>query len=63
MTLWMLLAVTQPVLIGTGRQRLHMKLGVFRAVLAAAIVTTGWWRMHLSFSTEQIVFLSEQAEA
>jgi hypothetical protein len=26
-------------------------------------VTTGWWWMHLSFSTEQIVFLSEQAEA
>jgi small basic protein len=41
MTLWMLLAVAQPLLIGAGRKRLHMKLGVFGAVLAAAIVFTG----------------------
>jgi hypothetical protein len=41
MTLWMLLAVTQPLLIGAGHKRLHMKLGVFGVVLAAAIVITG----------------------
>jgi hypothetical protein len=41
MTLWMLLAVMQPLLIGAGRKRLHMKLGVIGAVLAAAIVITG----------------------
>lgn len=43
MTLWMLLAVTQPLLVGAGHKRWHMKLGVFGVVLAAAIVITGLW--------------------
>ncbi len=41
MTIWMLLAVTQPLLVGAGHKRLHMKLGVFGVLLAAAIVITG----------------------
>jgi hypothetical protein len=41
MTVWMLLAVVQPLLVGTGRKRLHMKLGIFGVVLASAIVLAG----------------------
>src|SRR5881394_2328448 len=41
MTAWMLLAVAQPLLVGTNRKRLHMKLGVLGVVLAAGIVITG----------------------
>jgi hypothetical protein len=41
MTLWMLLAVTQALLVGAGRKGWHMKLGVFCVMLAAAIVITG----------------------
>ena len=41
MTAWMLLAVTQPLLVGTRRKRLHMKLGILGVVLAAGIVVTG----------------------
>jgi hypothetical protein len=41
MTAWMLLAVGQPLLVGTRRKRLHMKLGVFGVVLAAGIVVVG----------------------
>ena len=41
MTAWMLLAVTQPLLVGMRHQRIHMKLGVLGVVLAAAIVIAG----------------------
>jgi hypothetical protein len=41
MTAWMLLAVTQPLLVGTRRKRLHMKLGILGVVLAAGIVVAG----------------------
>src|SRR4051812_43633259 len=34
MTAWMLLAVTQPLLVGAGRRRWHMKLGIFGVALA-----------------------------
>ncbi len=41
MTVWMLLAVAQPLLVGTGRKRLHMKLGIFGVALAVGIVIVG----------------------
>jgi len=41
MTAWMLLAVGQPLLIGTRRKHLHRKLGVLGVVLAACIVLVG----------------------
>src|SRR5436305_1416311 len=41
MTAWMLLAVGQPLLVGTRRKRLHMKLGVLGVVLALGIVVAG----------------------
>lgn len=41
MTVWMLLAVVQPLLVGTKRIRLHMKLGIFGVLLATAIVIVG----------------------
>lgn len=41
MTAWMLLAVAQPLLVGTKRIRLHMKLGILGVALAAAIVFVG----------------------
>jgi hypothetical protein len=42
MTAWMLLSVVQPLLVATNHKRAHMKLGMFAAVLAAAIVITGY---------------------
>lgn len=42
MTAWMLLAVVQPLLVASGRRRLHKTVGIFGAVLAAAIVVGGW---------------------
>jgi uncharacterized membrane protein YozB (DUF420 family) len=42
MTAWMLLAVLQPLLVAVGKKRLHMNLGRVGAVLAIAIVITGW---------------------
>jgi hypothetical protein len=41
MTAWMLLAVVQPLLVGTGRKRLHVKLGVLGVILAVGIVIAG----------------------
>ena len=41
MTVWMLLAVVQPLLVGTGHKRLHMKLGILGVVLASGIVLVG----------------------
>src|SRR3954464_13677761 len=41
MTAWMLLAVGQPLLVGTRRKRVHMKLGVLGMVLAAGMVVAG----------------------
>lgn len=41
MSLWMILAVTQPVLIARGNRRLHMTLGKAGAVLAVAMVVLG----------------------
>lgn len=42
MTAWMLLAVVQPLLVATGRKRLHIKLGQLGAVLAAAMIVAGY---------------------
>jgi hypothetical protein len=41
MTAWMLLAVVQPLLVGAGRKRLHMKLGILGVLLASGIVLIG----------------------
>lgn len=42
MTTWMLLSVVQPLLVATNRKRVHMTLGKFAAVLAVAVVITGY---------------------
>ena len=42
MTVWMLLLVVQPLLVATGRRRLHMRLGVLGALLAAVVVVQGY---------------------
>lgn len=41
MTAWILLAVTQSLLVATRHARLHMKLGILGVVLATVIVVTG----------------------
>lgn len=41
MTAWILLFLAQPLLIATGNRRLHMKLGILGAALAASIVVLG----------------------
>lgn len=41
MTAWMLLAVAQPLLVGAGRKRLHMKLGALGVALAVGMVLAG----------------------
>lgn len=41
MTVWMLLAVAQPLLVAKRRRRLHMKLGVLGVALAVVIVIVG----------------------
>ena len=43
MTAWMLLAVVQPLLVGTRHKRLHMKLGVLGVGLAVGILIAGVW--------------------
>lgn len=42
MTAWMLLSVVQPLLVASGRKRLHMTLGLFGTALAAGIVVAGY---------------------
>jgi hypothetical protein len=42
MTVWMLLAVAQPLLVATGRKRMHMTVGRLTAVLAVGIVISGY---------------------
>ena len=42
MTAWVLLFLVQPLLIATGRRRLHMRLGRVGAVLAICIIVLGW---------------------
>lgn len=42
MTAWMLLSVVQPMLVATGRKRIHMMLGKFALRLAAGIVAAGY---------------------
>ena len=41
MTAWMVLSVIQPLLVATRRKRVHMMLGRFGALLAAALVVVG----------------------
>lgn len=41
MSLWMLLAIAQPLLVASGNVRLHRKLGVFTAGVAGALVLLG----------------------
>lgn len=41
MSLWMLLSLTQPLLIATGNRRLHMALGMVGTVIAACLVVLG----------------------
>lgn len=42
MTAWMLLSVVQPLLVASGRKRLHMTLGLFGTALAVAIVVASY---------------------
>jgi len=42
MTAWTLLSVVQPLLVLSGRKRVHMMIGKFAAVLAVSIVVTGY---------------------
>lgn len=42
MTVWMLLAVAQPLLVAANRKRVHMALGKFAAGLAVGIVVAGY---------------------
>src|SRR4051794_11127188 len=41
MLFWMLLAITQPVLVASGNRRVHMALGKVSAILAACLVVLG----------------------
>jgi uncharacterized membrane protein YhaH (DUF805 family) len=41
MSLWMLLAISQPLLMANGRRRLHMALGKAAAVIAVCLVALG----------------------
>ncbi len=43
MSLWVLLLVTQTTLIARSNRKLHMKVGVFGAALAAVVVVLGVW--------------------
>jgi hypothetical protein len=43
MTAWMLLSVLQPLLVATGRKRVHMTLGIFATLMAVAIVLVTYW--------------------
>jgi hypothetical protein len=42
MTAWIVLSVVQPLLVATGRKRLHMKLGKFAMALAVGIIGAGY---------------------
>ena len=42
MTAWMLLSIIQPLLVAGGKKRIHMTLGIFGTILAAAIVVAGY---------------------
>lgn len=42
MTVWMLLAVAQPLLVAMGRKRVHMMVGRLGVVLAVGIVVSGY---------------------
>lgn len=42
MTAWIVLSVVQPVLVASGRKRIHMMLGKFAMVLAVGIVVVGY---------------------
>jgi hypothetical protein len=42
MMAWMLLSVVQPLLVATGRKRVHMMLGKFAMTLAVGIVVVGY---------------------
>lgn len=42
MSAWMVLSVVQPLLVATGRRRIHMKLGALAAALAIGIVGAGY---------------------
>jgi len=43
MTMWFVLFLVQPLLIASGRRRLHMAIGRFGAVLAFGVVVLGAW--------------------
>lgn len=51
MTTWMLLAVTQPLLVGTGRYRVHMKLGMIGVALAVGMVISG---LHIGIEAARV---------
>ena len=51
MTVWMLLAVVQPLLVATRHKRLHMKLGLLGVVLAAGIVVAG---LHIGIESARV---------
>lgn len=42
MSVWMLLAIVQPLLVAVGQRRVHMTLGRFGAILAACVVCAGY---------------------
>ena len=42
MTAWILLSVVQPLLVATGRKRVHMMLGKFAMALAVGIIVAGY---------------------
>lgn len=42
MTVWMIFAVAQPLLVASNRKKLHRKLGMFGAGLAVGVVLTGY---------------------
>lgn len=51
MTAWVLLAVAQPLLVATRHIRLHMRLGIFGAVLASLIVVAG---LHIGIESARV---------
>jgi len=51
MTVWMLMAVVQPLLVGLRYKRLHMKLGVLGVGLAVGIIVSG---VHLGIESARV---------
>ena len=51
MTVWMLLAVAQPLLVATRNIRLHMKLGILGVVLATVVVVAG---LHIGIESARV---------